>query len=64
MNKKEVKELPLGLYRIYWKSEGSSLAAVGNTSEGKRWIAPCNWVNVPTTTHWRSVERAVLIEAS
>lgn len=33
----------LGLYRIYWDSGGSSLAAIGNTYSGDRWIAPINW---------------------
>ena len=40
----EVNQLPLGLYRVHWKSGGSSLAAVGNTERGKRWLAPCNWL--------------------
>lgn len=44
MKKKEVQKLRLGLYRIYWKEGNSSLAAVGNTCEGNRWLAPINWV--------------------
>ena len=31
MKKRDVKKLYLGLYEIFWKSGGSSLAAVGNT---------------------------------
>jgi hypothetical protein len=33
-----------GLYRMYWKSGGSSLVAIGRTSEGSVWFAPTNWV--------------------
>jgi hypothetical protein len=40
---KEIINCPLGLYRIYWQSGGSSLAAVGNLHCGTRWIAPVNW---------------------
>lgn len=43
---------PLGLYEIFWKSGGSSLAAIGNMKNGIRWIAPTNWTsdNNPTIT--------------
>lgn len=33
----------LGIYKIYWKSGGSSVAAIGNDYEGNRWVAPANW---------------------
>jgi hypothetical protein len=33
-----------GLYRVFWKSGGSSLASIGVTSDGGRWLAPINWV--------------------
>jgi len=39
---------PLGLYKIFWKLEeggGVSLAAVGNNREGRRWLAPVNWIS-------------------
>ena len=39
----EIKDCPLGLYEVFWKSGGSSIAAIGNMHNGVRWIAPCNW---------------------
>ncbi len=42
----QTRELPLGLYRVYWKEEhggGSSLAAVGQKYSGARWLACVNW---------------------
>jgi hypothetical protein len=39
----ELHTIPLGLYEIFWKSGGSSLASVGNLHDGTRWIAPINW---------------------
>jgi hypothetical protein len=55
---------PPGLYRIYWKSGGDSLAAVGMTHEGARWLAPINWV-WPTTSlkSWSGIERIERINA-
>jgi Lar family restriction alleviation protein len=35
--------VPLGLYRIHWKTGGSSLAAVGMDHSGARWMAASNW---------------------
>ena len=74
MTKQAVQKLPLGLYRIFWKSGGSSLAAVGNDYAGKRWFAPVNWIGFKVKTYdnkfsgstapdsdWRSVARAELI---
>lgn len=40
-----IKECDLGLYRVYWQSGGSSLAAVGNHHDGVRWLACCNWTS-------------------
>lgn len=70
----EVQKLQHGLYRIFWKDEaggGSSLAAVGSTCSGKRWLAPTNWTFEaerrslgPVTTDWTRIERVELIEAS
>ncbi len=34
-----------GLYRLHWRSGGSSLAAVGITVDGRNWFAPTNWVS-------------------
>ena len=38
----EFMNCDLGLYRIHWKSGGTSLASVGMTYE-ERWLAPTNW---------------------
>ena len=43
MKRDKVNELKNGLYRIYWKTGGTSIAAVGITYSGKRWMAPTNW---------------------
>lgn len=45
-------DCPLGLYRVYWESGGSSLAAIGFDSKGDRWIAPTNWL---TTARMRDL---------
>lgn len=39
----EMLNCDLGLYQVYWKSGGSSFAAVGNHHNGDRWLAPTNW---------------------
>jgi len=56
MNKKELRKLKLGLYKLFWKSGGWSLASVGQDKSGALWFAPCNWVNVPCF-NWRNVWR-------
>ena len=40
---KTLKTCPHGLYEIFWKEGGSSLAAIGSLYDGTRWIAPINW---------------------
>ena len=40
---KDILKCSLGLYKVYWKSGGSSLASIGQMYNGDRWIAPCNW---------------------
>lgn len=45
----EYKKLPHGIYKIYWKSGGSSLASIGYDRFGKKWMAPCNWINMDKT---------------
>lgn len=53
-----------GLYRVFWKTGGSSLAAVGMTADGGRWLAPTNWL-APTTDqrHWEEdVDRLEAID--
>lgn len=39
-----IDDIRPGLYIVYWKSGGSSLASFGVTREGNLWIAPINWV--------------------
>lgn len=34
----------MGLYQLFWKSGGSSLAAIGMMPNGEWWVAPTNWV--------------------
>lgn len=46
-----------GLYRVFWKSGGSSLAAVGVTNDGGRWLAPINWIKPSTNfTEWDRID--------
>lgn len=62
MNKRSVQGLRDGIYRLWWKDGGSSLAAVGITSDGKRWFAPTNWVSPDSKgAHWRDVLKADLV---
>lgn len=62
MNMQAALKLELGFYRLYWKTGGSSIAAVGQLYDGRRWFAPCNWTSVSTmgiaSTNWRDVQRA------
>jgi hypothetical protein len=51
----------LGLYRIWWKSGGYSLAAVGMGSDGRRWLAPTNWVGPSNNPDWSAVLKGDLI---
>jgi len=44
-----------GLYRLYWVSGGTSVAAVGTTANGDRWYMPTNWINGPATD-WSLVQ--------
>jgi hypothetical protein len=71
MTKKKVLELKNGVYRIFWREGGSSLAAVGITDSGDRWMAPTNWTaldekypKVAVTHVWREVKSAVLLIAA
>lgn len=57
MNRENVQSLPAGIYRIFWKEGGSSIAAVGVTAAGGRWIAPLNWVAPSEDQNvWKKVE--------
>ena len=62
----DLHKVPFGLYEIFWKSGGSSLASVGNMHDGVRWIAPTNWTSADSPTgrmdeHANSIERMVLL---
>lgn len=54
----------LGLYRIFWKTGGSSLAAVGMGNDGTRWLAPTNWVapSADPSKTWDLVEYAIFLK--
>ena len=43
MKSKEFQSLPCGIYRIFWKDGGESLASIGMNNKGLRWLAPSNW---------------------
>lgn len=56
MIKKHYRSLENGLYAVFWKSGGFSLAAVGTCADGSRWLAPTNWVGTTTVErHWRRI---------
>lgn len=47
-----------GLYRVYWKSGGTSLAAIGVTYDGGRWLAPINWTKPSIVfTEWDRIDK-------
>ncbi len=69
MTKEEAKKLSHGVYIIFWKSGGTSLASVGSTYDGTRWFAPTNWTCASNdnpliaSTKWRlvsSIKRIVV----
>ena len=43
MKKHKVQQLEHGVYRIFWKEGGTSVAAIGSKTNGDRWICPSNW---------------------
>lgn len=57
--------MPLGLYRLFWKGGGYSLAAVGALHSGNRWYACVNWTSGATegiaSTDWSRVEKAEIL---
>ena len=61
MTKREAKKLPDGLYEIYWKRGGMSLAAKGETGDGDVWFAPCNWITGSQIVHPGNIKQVVLI---
>lgn len=60
MTKEEARKLHHGIYRLYWKDGGSSLASVGGLHDGTRWFAPINWTSKApdgiASTKWVYVE--------
>ena len=62
MRRADVKKLKLGIYRLWWRSGGGSLASVGAYADGEKWMAPVNWISPPSPgdcrKHWRSVKLA------
>lgn len=65
MTHTDVQQLKHGLYRVFWKGhEKISLAAVGSSSNGDRWIAPANWTKPPDDCRrtWQRVLKVELIE--
>lgn len=54
----KVNKISPGLYEVAWKSGGMSEAAVGITSNGRRWLAPTNWISISYDYRntWRLVE--------
>lgn len=67
MRIEEVNKLPLGVYIIHWRKKhggGRSLAALGNTIPGKRWLAPCNWLSFKSPTPkriWKKIKKMQLV---
>jgi hypothetical protein len=71
VKKADAQLLRHGVYRVFWKSGGSSLASVGSTYDGTRWMAPTNWTSadkprpkVAVTDYWRHVKSMMLLEAA
>ena len=57
MKQADVLKIALGLYTVSWNDGTSSLAAIGQCSDGARWLAPVNWV-IPSSDRrvWRQVK--------
>jgi len=57
------KTVTPGIYRIFWHDGSQSVAAVGMTTGGGRWLAPANWVS-PTEDeqHWGLIDRMENLE--
>lgn len=70
MTKEKVTKLKHGIYRVFWKSGGSSVASVGSTGSGKRWLAATNWIaeddkypKIAATHMWGQVKSVVFLIA-
>lgn len=63
MTQEQAANLHNGVYRLYWKEGGNSVAAVGKDSAGHMWNAPSNWVSCYLNWDWDEVVEAELIQA-
>lgn len=64
MKKNEIKNIKHGLYRIWWRLGGNSLASVGSTRSGRRWFAATNWINPEKEffdEHYQAIRKLTLI---
>ena len=52
-----------GIYRVFWKSGGSSLAAVGRDESGTPWMAPTNWIGDLPCSDFSDVKTFSLLSA-
>ena len=61
-----------GIYRVFWRDGGASIAAVGVGSNGDNWIAPTNWIEPVTSKlanhpehpehwSWKTVKRVEFV---
>ena len=59
MERDDIQKIEHGLYRVYWEGDDhTSVAAVGSTSNGDRWLAPTNWISPDCkNSSWRAVKR-------
>jgi hypothetical protein len=61
VKQKKVQQLEHGLYKIWWKSGGASLAAVGSKMNGERWMACTSWISDGTAS-WPMVKKVKRIK--
>ena len=45
------QDIKCGIYIIYWKNGGTSVAAIGMMKDGSRWISPTNWITTSKDQH-------------
>lgn len=65
MTQENAKKLPNGVYRVYWKTKygkGISVAAIGETHSGSKWLAPANWLAPGNLPEWDQIDHIELIE--
>jgi hypothetical protein len=61
MTLKQAASIRHGLYELYWKGGGVSLAAVGSDAAGRRWYAPTNWISGVPCFDWRRVLLLIVV---